>query len=173
MSNKIWIKLSDVEFFEKLRKSKYSVQRMYVIKVYYGKDPSEFDPSNRKINLSISKSTVYRGMNSKGSWKRRPAAWPDLHLFDEDSRPPNAIFIEYVPNLQPIDLSDFSERRLAKVRKILEDIHPANSRNMTASLEDYERILWIDFNPALIVSEHDLSSRQERWIADEVEMIDY
>ncbi|RAH70524.1 uncharacterized protein BO66DRAFT_411186 [Aspergillus aculeatinus CBS 121060] len=170
-------KPSDVEFFEKLRKSKYSV----FLTSYYDKDPSELDPSNHKINLYILKFTVYRGMNSKGLWKRRvipnfsriitkyPArCLGDLHMFNDDRLKPNAVRVEYVPNLQPIDLSNSSERRLAKV------LHgDSKPRNMMASLEDYERILWMDFNPALIFSDHDLSPRQERWIADEVEMIDY
>lgn len=101
-------------------------------------------------------------------------------MFLDDRLPLNAVLIEYIPNLQPIDLSNSSEKRLAKLRKILDDIHRAKvlhgdpkPRNMMVSSGEYDRVLWIDFDSAQTFSEDDLPSRQEKWIKEEVEMIDY
>ncbi|KAE8151285.1 hypothetical protein BDV25DRAFT_139003 [Aspergillus avenaceus] len=110
----------------------------------------------------------------------QPAAWPNLHMFLDDALLPNAILIEYIPNLQSIDLSNFSVKRLAKLREILDSIHQAQvlhgdpkPRNMMVSLGEYERVLWIDFDSAQTFSEGNLSPRQEKWIEEEVEMVDY
>ncbi|KKK19438.1 hypothetical protein AOCH_001322 [Aspergillus ochraceoroseus] len=89
----------------------------------------------------------------------QPGIWPDLYMFLDDRLPPNAVLIEYIPNLQPIDLSNFSEKRLAKLREILDDIHSAKvlhgdpkPRNMMVSLG---------------------GAREEKWIEEEVEKVDY
>ncbi|KAE8373241.1 hypothetical protein BDV26DRAFT_72956 [Aspergillus bertholletiae] len=155
--------------------------------------PSEFDPPDREVNCFVSESTAYCQMKSKGLCKRgiipdfygtvrniQPAIWPNLDMILDDKLPPNAIIIEYIPNLQQIDLSIFSEQRLARFRKILDDIHKVNvlhgdpnPRNMMVSLGEYDRVLRIDFDSAQILSEGELSPKQERWIKEEVEMVDY
>ncbi|KAB8212983.1 hypothetical protein BDV33DRAFT_230783 [Aspergillus novoparasiticus] len=163
------------------------------MKVYHDRGPSEFDPPDREVNLFVSESTAYRRMKLKGLCKRgiipnfygtirniQPAVWPNLYMFLDDTLLPNAILIEYIPNLQSIDLSNFSLIRLAKLREILDDIHRARvlhgdpkPRNMMVSLGEYERVLWIDFDSAQTFSEGNLSPRQEKWIKEEVEMMDY
>ncbi|KAH8433426.1 uncharacterized protein LDX57_011060 [Aspergillus melleus] len=101
-------------------------------------------------------------------------------MFLNDSLPPNAILIEYIPNLQQIDLSNFSKKRLAKLREILDNIHKAKvlhgdprPRNMMVSLAEYERVLWVDFDSAQTFPEDDLSLRQAKWVEEEVEIVDY
>lgn len=56
--------------------------------------------------------------------KLDPKVWA-LHLdaFAEDELSPHAIFNECIPGLKMIDLSTFSEFRLAQLRSILKDIH--------------------------------------------------
>ena len=105
------------------------------------------------------------------------AVSPNLDMFLDDRLPPNAILIEYIPNLQPIDLSNFSEKRLARLREILDKINRAKvlhgdpkPRNMMVSSGEYDRVLWIDFDSAQTFSEDDLSSRQDNWIKEEVEI---
>lgn len=46
-------------------------------------------------------------------------------MFAGDKLPPNAILIEYIENMQPIGLANFSEDRLKELRQILDDIHHA------------------------------------------------
>ncbi|KAB8263534.1 hypothetical protein BDV32DRAFT_118827 [Aspergillus pseudonomiae] len=201
MSNEIDAKLlSEVEFLETLKESKYSVvfkvrfqERICVMKVYHDRGPSEYDPPDREVNLFISESTAYHRMKSKGLCERgvvpdfygimkniQPALCPNLYMFFHDILPPNAIFIEYIPNLQSIDLSNFSVQRLAKLREILDDIHrvqvlhgDAKPRNMMVSLGEYERVLWIDFDSAQTFSEGGRSPRQQEWIEEEDELVDY
>lgn len=102
-------------------------------------------------------------------------------MFLNDKLPPNAILIEYIPNLQQIDLSNYSPKRLAKFREILDDIHAAGvlhadpkPRNMMVSLSEDDRVLWIDFDSAQTFPEGgDLSPRQRKWVEGEDEMVDY
>ncbi|KAK9366645.1 hypothetical protein V1509DRAFT_231242 [Lipomyces kononenkoae] len=194
------VKPSDVTFFQKLKESenssvfKVAVRgRICVMKVYHDRGPSDCDPPDREVNLFVCESTAYRRMKAKGLCKRgvvpdfygtvvniQPTLWPDLHMFLKDKLPPNAVLIEYIPNMQPIDLSNFSEHYLAKLSQILNDIHQARvlhgdpkPRNMMISWGEQDRVLWIDFDSAQTFSEDSLSPRQETWVKDEVEMMDY
>lgn len=101
-----------------------------------------------------------------------------MHTFLSDKLPPNAILIEYVPNMQPMNLSNSSLRYLRKPSQTLEDIHLAGIlhgdlmlRNMMISGHQ-GRVLWIDFDSAQTFSET-LSARQKTWIQEENEMMDY
>lgn len=149
------------------------------------------EPGDREVNLFICENTAYRRLKAKGLCKRgvipdfygtitniKPALWPDLHMFLGDKLPPNAILIEYVPNLQQIDLSNFSMQYLLEFRSILEEIHLAGvlhgdpmPRNMMVS-KDPARVVWIDFDSAQILSES-LTAKQRRWVEEENEMVDY
>ncbi|PKY03227.1 hypothetical protein P168DRAFT_291359 [Aspergillus campestris IBT 28561] len=153
-------------------------------------------PPDREINLFISESTTYSRLKAKGLCHRgvipdfygtirkiQPASWPSLTMFLDDELPPNATVIEYIPNLQQIDLSNYTERRLETLRDILDEIHNAGvlhgdayPRNMMVSLSpgERDRVLWIDFDSAQTFAEGDsLSSRQRQWVGDEVELVDY
>ncbi|KAK2806784.1 hypothetical protein FQN50_005646 [Emmonsiellopsis sp. PD_5] len=194
------VKSSDVTFLEKLKESEYSVVfkvavkgRICVIKVYHDRGPSDCDPPDREVNLFVCESTAYQRMKAKGLCKQgvvpdfygtvtniQPSLWPSLHMFLEDKLPPNAVLIEYIPNMKQVDLSNFSKPRLAKLRRILDDIHQARvlhgdpkPRNMMISMGKQARVLWTDFDSAQTVSEDLVSSRQETWFKEEVEMMDY
>ncbi|PLN74754.1 hypothetical protein BDW42DRAFT_199779 [Aspergillus taichungensis] len=158
MLNEIEVKPFEVEFLEVLKRSSYSVvfkvrfqERIYVMKVlkYHDRGPSEFDPPDREVNLFVSESTAYCRMKLKGLCERG-----------------------VIPN--------FSEQRLSKLRSILDDIHKAKvlhgdskPRNMMVSSGGNDRVLWIDFDSAQTFAEGDLSPRQEKWIEEEVELINY
>lgn len=99
-------------------------------------------------------------------------------MFLHDRLPPNAILIEYIPNLQSIALSNYSEQRLAKLRRILDDIHGMHPRNMmvvpASSEKQEDKVLWIDFDSAQTFPEDtSLSPRQKMWVEDEIELVDY
>ena len=101
-------------------------------------------------------------------------------MFHGDNLPPNAILIEYIPNMKPISLSNFSKDYLDKFRQVLDDIHQAGvlhgdakPRNMMISQGKQDRVLWIDFDSAQTFAEGSLSQRQERWVQEENELVDY
>lgn len=108
----------------------------------------------------------------------QPDVWSELHMFLGDKLPPNAVLIVYVPNIQPIDLSNFSLQYLREFTQILKDIHLAGilhgdpmPRNMVVS-KDQGRVLWIYFDSAQTFTETP-SARQKLWIEEENEMVDY
>lgn len=99
-------------------------------------------------------------------------------MFLGDKLSPNAILIEYIPNMQPIDLDNFSSQYLRELSHILEDIHLAGvlhgdpkPRNMMIA-RNQGRALWIDFDSAQTFSES-LSTRQRAWVEEENEMMHY
>ncbi|OJD18345.1 hypothetical protein ACJ73_08727 [Blastomyces percursus] len=196
------VKPSDVVFLENLRESKYSavfkVQvhgKPCVMKVHHDRGSSSHDPPYREMNLFIRESTAYRRLKAKGLCNRgvipdfygtitkiKATEWPDLHMFHEDKLPPNAILIEYIPNMQQIDLSNFSESYLHRFRDILCEIHEARvyhgdayPRNMMIlPRKKTTRVLWIDFDSAQTFPEEGaLTSRQKMWVDKEMKLVDY
>lgn len=82
-----------------------------------------------------------------------PKKWlPYLNESFDDNLLPNAILIEYIPNLQQIGLCTFSKESLNKLHQILAEIHQARvyhadpyPQNMMVQ-EGSDRVLWLDFN---------------------------
>lgn len=160
---------------------------------YHDGAPSDCDSPDFEVNLFICESTAYQPMKAKGLCKRgvipdfygtvtkiQPTLWPNLHMFYEDKLPPNAIIIEYIPNMQPICLSNFSKDYLDRFCHILDDIHQAGvlhgdakPRNMMISRGGQDRVVWIDFDSAQTFSEGVLSEKQEGWVQEKVELVDY
>ena len=100
---------------------------------------------------------------------------PLLKSFLKDKLLPNAILIEYIPDLHEIDFSTFSYDRITTLRAILENIHQVGiyhgdpyPRNMMVQ-RDSNRVLWIDFDHAQTFPE---SEWNWEWIQDEKEMVD-
>ncbi|KAJ5583261.1 hypothetical protein N7535_001881 [Penicillium sp. DV-2018c] len=195
------VKPEDVTFLQTLQESANSVVfkvtvhgRVCVMKVYHDREPSEFDSPVFEVNLFVCESTAYRRLKANGLCERgvipdfygtiekiQPALWPGLHMFCGDDLPPKAILIEYIPNMKPIDLSNFSKDYLVKFRQILDDIHQAGvlhadtkPRNMVISQGEQDRVLWIDFDSAQTFPQgSSLSERQEGWFREENEIVDY
>lgn len=160
---------------------------------YHDRGPSDHDPPDREVNLFVCESTAYKRMEAKGLCKRgtvphfygtikniQPRLWPDLNMFLEDKLPPNAVLIEYIPNMEPIMLSNYSKHYMEHLNQILHDIHKAGvlhgdpmPRNMMISRGERNKVLWIDFDSAQTFSENRLSPRQGMWIKEEIEIMDY
>lgn len=102
-------------------------------------------------------------------------------MFVGDKLRPNAILIEYIPNMQEVNLSNFSMKHLLKLRHILEEIHRARvrhgdpyPRNMMIVPGSPGRALWIDFDRAQTFPENvPLSERQSKWFQHEARMVEY
>ncbi|KAE8149559.1 hypothetical protein BDV25DRAFT_130264 [Aspergillus avenaceus] len=109
-----------------------------------------------------------------------PRDWvPHLNEFLDDSQPPNAVLLEYVPDMQEIDLSTFSVKRVSQLRQILSEIHAAGvyhgdpfPRNMMVQ-KDSDRVLWVDFDRAQTFSLDSITARQRQWLDEEDELVDY
>lgn len=110
-----------------------------------------------------------------------PQSWgweQHFECFIEDLKRPNAILIEYIPNMRMIDLSNFSEERVQKLRDILTEIHSASvyhadhyPRNMMVQ-NDSNRVLWIDFDRAQTFNPDSITPEQQEWMEFEGLYID-
>ncbi|KAL4880754.1 hypothetical protein BJY04DRAFT_218911 [Aspergillus karnatakaensis] len=195
------LELSEVEPLEKLKEGEYKVlfkvryrDRLCVLKVYHGQTPSEHSSPGMEVNMFIAESAAYSRLKSKGLCERgaipdfygtfrdiQPIDFTFLEMFHDDELPANAILLEYIPNLQQIDLSTYTPHRLTKVRQILADMHQANvyhgdswPRNMAVSVVDgQERVVWIDFDQAQTLPETgERTEVQQRWFRDEVALVE-
>ncbi|KAL4863881.1 hypothetical protein BDV12DRAFT_189347 [Aspergillus spectabilis] len=166
MVNKVEVRPFEVEFLETLKQGK----NLVVFKVCC------------REGLCVMKvATAYSRLKSMGLCMRgvipnfygtirniQPADWASFGMFLPDKLPPSAILIEYIPNLQSIDLPTFSKEHLARHRQILDYFHEANvlhgdpmPRNLTVS------------SAAGQESDGERSPRQEKWVKKKVEMVDY
>ncbi|TPX20461.1 hypothetical protein DIZ76_016350 [Coccidioides immitis] len=91
---------------------------------------------------------------------------PYLHAFANDEYPPSAIFLEYIPNLEMLDLNNYTQARMNKFLEGIREIHKAlvehgdpKPRNMLIVKGDRERVVWIDFNRANTYDEHRITDR--------------
>ena len=101
-------------------------------------------------------------------------------MFVDDKLPPNAILIEYIPDMRKIDLSNFSASKVNRLRDILFEMHQAKilhgdpmPRNLMICSGQQNRVLWLDFGSAQTFPEdHALTTHQDRWVEEEVELMD-
>ncbi|KGQ11877.1 Cation transport regulator-like protein 2 [Beauveria bassiana D1-5] len=85
--------------------------------------------------------------------------WPFLSPFVNDKFRSDAVFIEYIPNAEPCQISSFSEHNLARFAQVLSEFHQMGllhgdslPRNMlVVKQEPRDRIVWIDFDCSQIV----------------------
>ena len=91
---------------------------------------------------------------------------------------PNAVLIEYIPNMKIMDLSTFSPSRMQKFTIILNEMHEAKiyhrdvyPRNMKVVPGSPDRILWVDFDRSQTYLEP-LTQEQEGWIRSETRAMD-
>lgn len=101
-----------------------------------------------------------------------------LYTFFEDHARPNAVVIEYVPNSGIIDLPNFSDAALRKLRHILTEMHEAwvchadtYPRNMLLQ-EGTGRALWIDFDSAQTYTPGMVTERQRSWFVSDLSLTD-
>lgn len=103
---------------------------------------------------------------------------PYLQDFVEDTVYPNAILMEYVPDIYSIDLSNYSERRLRKLQQILLEMHRAGvyhgdpyPRNMMVQITS-DRVLWIDFDRAQTFTSQSIKQCHLTWLERETRMME-
>ncbi|KAH7305456.1 hypothetical protein B0I35DRAFT_516291 [Stachybotrys elegans] len=193
---------SDVNFLEELKEGKSASifkvilrGRDSVMKVYHRRNRRPWENPEREHDVFNREVTSYRRLKQHGLCARRVvpdfygavtqmqlADWHQmLHSFKEDEVPPCAIFIEYIPDLHMIDLTNFSEARLAKFLQILDEIHnlrilhddtyPRNMLVARGNEGQEDRVIWIDFDCAWTNLPDD--ERHRQWFEDEKELVQY
>jgi tRNA A-37 threonylcarbamoyl transferase component Bud32 len=102
---------------------------------------------------------------------------PFLNTFVDDKYPPSAIFLEYIPNLEMINLHNCTQKRLDSLVRHIQEIHKASirhrdpkPRNMMIIKDDPGRVVWIDFDRAETYDKEQLTKRQND-LLDEEEMM--
>ena len=106
-----------------------------------------------------------------------PLQWqPHLNRFLKDKLLPNAVLLEFIPNIKQIDLATYTEDRAAALLQIIHQIHDAGvchgdpyPQNMVVQPET-GRVLWIDLYRAQTVFEGSITDRQRDWIEDDALM---
>ena len=100
---------------------------------------------------------------------------PHLHMFLEDSGPPSAILLEYIPDMQALNLTNYSKKRMGNFINGIEQIHKAlvlhddiYPRNMMVVQGDPERAIWIDFDRA---QTRKSTGWRKAWISDEKQLV--
>ncbi|EEP76848.1 predicted protein [Uncinocarpus reesii 1704] len=188
---------ADVSFNQVLKEGEFSTvfqvlirDQKYVMKVLV----LGWTPPNRETNIFICESTAYRRLKAKRLYEKGlvpdfygemenldPDLWrPHLDSFLRDELRPCAVVLEYIPKLQKMQLSNFSEARAAEFRAIFLEIQQAHvyhgdpyPRNMMVSYASKpERCLWIDFDRAQTYSEGELTPRQKELMGEEIALVD-
>lgn len=144
-----------------------------------------------EFQMFLREAKAYRRLKDAGLCKQKivpdfygtitnilPTSIPELIDFHQDKLPPNAILIEYVHGMRPLDLSNFSNDRMAKFQSILNtlhelginhgDVYPRNMMIVAASQEVEDRVLFIDFDSAQL-SPPATPERFAEWVALENE----
>ncbi|EJP61760.1 chitin synthase [Beauveria bassiana ARSEF 2860] len=92
--------------------------------------------------------------------------WPDLYQFEDDTTPPSALIIEYIPDANKIDLDNFTQDNMDRLCAILAEFHnigllhgdPYPRNMMVVQGTPRDRVFWLDF---------DSSSIEDRTVHDE------
>ena len=108
-----------------------------------------------------------------------PREWKaHLDNFLEDELQPNAIVLEYIPNLQRIDLTNYTKDRAVALQNIIREIHKVRvvhgdpyPQNMMVQPET-DRVLWIDFDRAQTLPYGPLDFYVHDWFEMDVGMTD-
>ncbi|PWY91796.1 hypothetical protein BO94DRAFT_461492 [Aspergillus sclerotioniger CBS 115572] len=203
MPDTIQVSPSDIQVLQTLRRSEHSTVLKVAVrgetrlmKIYRDRLPSEHDSPDREINPFTCESSAYHRLKEKGLCTTgvipyfygiitniQPDLWPELYIRSDDGRPLNAVVLEYIDNMHQMDLSTFSESRLTQLERILHEIHEAgvlhgdpDPRNMMVCAGRngrQDRVLWIDFDLAQLPPGGYLSLRQQMWLQEENDLMDY
>lgn len=104
---------------------------------------------------------------------------PYLDCFNDDLYAPEAIVLEYFPNVETLNCVNYSKQRYQKAVDGIEEIHKAlvhhrdvYPKNLLLVLEDPERVLWVDFDVATTYSSKEtMGLKREQYNFHEVELV--
>ncbi|ODH20941.1 hypothetical protein ACO22_05765 [Paracoccidioides brasiliensis] len=143
--------------------------------------------TNRKISAAYRR---LRGSRVVWTWNYPSFPWDDgevrsetnakpyhLKMFLHDKYLPSAIFLEYIPNLEMIQLHNYTQKRMDNFLRGIQEIHGAGvrhrdpkHRNMMVVNGDSERVVWIDFDRAETYN-LPVTDEQKRLLDEEEEIV--
>ncbi|KAE8143742.1 hypothetical protein BDV38DRAFT_266895 [Aspergillus pseudotamarii] len=143
--------------------------RLCIMKVYHSLEKRPWDPTYREIDPFICEHAAYTRLKERGLCEQ--GILPDFY-----ASPTRAILLEYVSNMQKIDITTYTEDRAATLIQTLRKIHEARvhhgdpyPRNMMVQLET-GRVLWIDFDRSQTFPTGPIADRQHGWMEDDTIM---
>ncbi|CAI7612957.1 unnamed protein product [Penicillium glandicola] len=171
-----------------------------VLKVFPPYKRDRCDPPFRSIDLFKNESRAYRRLKARGFCERgsvpdfygvvenidpKANGWqPHLKKFYDRSFPqsldpkarPNGVLMEYIPDLNMFELSNYTEQRARNLHQLLTEIHEAGivhldlyPRNMLVQ-GDSNRVLLIDYELAQIFDPE--NPRHPRFFARERDLME-
>ncbi|KAJ5083950.1 hypothetical protein NUU61_008529 [Penicillium alfredii] len=192
---------TEIVFKERLFKSRHSniflvtVRDLTcVMKVHHGRgSPKYYEPLDRELDIHILESTAYMRLKERGLCEKGIVPYflgsirkfdpslcqPHLKPFLEDEYLPSAIFLRYIPNLQMLDLRNYTPQRMKNLVSCIAEIHKAlvwhgdpMPRNMMIIKDDPDRVIWMDFDRAETYDEDTITKEQRQGLHDEYEEVD-
>lgn len=98
---------------------------------------------------------------------------PHLKMLLDDKYPPNAVFLECIPNMEMLLPQNYTRKRMENLVHGIREIHralvlhcDAKPRNMMVVRDDPERVVWLDFDRAQTYHADKLTERQRRFLED-------
>ncbi|KKZ64658.1 hypothetical protein EMCG_09421 [[Emmonsia] crescens] len=182
----------EVDFKEQLFASDCSVIFLVVVrgqrcvmKVHHGRGPPRpYERKDRELDIHArgvcNKGIVPQFLGTMDKFDLK-LCQPHLKMFLEDEYPPSALFLEYIPNMEMINIHNYTEVRMNNLLLGIREIHKAGvehndirSRNMLIVKDDPnpDRVVWIDFNRANTYDERHMTDKQKVLIAEEEESME-
>lgn len=136
---------------------------------FHDEGPIPWAPPDREIDPYTCESTAYKRLKEQGLCDRGivPQFYgtlekldvqqfrPHLDMFLEDEYVPNAIFLEYIPNIRMIFPHHYTRERAENFIHGIQEIHQAmilhldiEPQNMMIIEDDPARAIWLDFDRA-------------------------
>ncbi|OJJ44208.1 hypothetical protein ASPZODRAFT_71794 [Penicilliopsis zonata CBS 506.65] len=140
-----------------------------VMKLFHNNGDPGYTKKGRDLNRFRCELNAYRNLHKYGVCARGfvpqfhgsldqidPAAFePFLRCFAADKFKPQAIFIEYLPNPEPLNCVNYSDARFDLIINGIKEIHAAHvkhqdayPKNILIVPSDQERVVWVDFDVA-------------------------
>lgn len=110
-----------------------------------------------------------------------PTSWrPHLDAFEGDNDLPSGILMEYLPNPVSMNCVTYTQERFEKVNMGIRQIHSAliehndpYPKNVLIVPGDPERIVWIDFDVAIVYPDETyLGERERGWMEFETRCVE-
>ncbi|KAI9374779.1 hypothetical protein BJX61DRAFT_258643 [Aspergillus egyptiacus] len=193
---------SEISFHKQLFASNFShiflvtIRGQPCVMKHHGRGPRRYyEPEDREVDIHVLETTAYRRLQAKGVCDRGivprflgsmrkfdPAlCQPYLEKFLEDEYPPSALFLEYIPNMEMVDIHNFTPERADKLIYGIREIHKAlvlhndpRPRNMIVAPGtegEEERVLWIDFDRAETYDQDTITDRQKYFLFEEEQIV--
>ncbi|KAL3451373.1 hypothetical protein BJX65DRAFT_293393 [Aspergillus insuetus] len=182
---------SDLIFTEKLSSSEYSGRFLVHIhgEPHFLKVPYEYN--DRETNIHTCEVTAYKRLQEHGPCDRAMSPkfygsiedldpnlhQPHLDMFLEDEYPPKAILLEYIPDMEAMHWTNYTDAKRDNFIRGLEEIHAAGvihddlyPRNMMVINGDSAKAIWIDFDRAQTWDQDNLTDKQKGWLQFESEL---